>query len=517
MLPLMKDHTRNRSTSILRKHYLRKRGTIKPLNASLSFTFEKLDSNVQPTSTPRAKLRNEYEEYNKLLNLLSAKISKFLTSKCNRYKEMYAKIGEFFKREVTEINRLSSEWFRKIETVKEIASQMEFNAIQITPARLIREGESLKNQEESNVLVQRLEYEIGILKHYANKMTDYENKRDDFISEKIDDLLSNKFSDFDDPKQGPNAMEEKNINAEPIIEKVLVKPEKPSILSTKYDIVTPNEFYLLDIMRNTKQRLSFTNFKLPPNCASLFIQGRYFVCGGRSDDNEKTKSEFRIMCEYDFNNNEFNQKAPMVEKRRNHSIIGIEDIGEFYCIGGYNKRYGYLNSCEKYNIENNQWKRVGDMNDSKQDPSVCLVNNKYIYIIGGALHNKEEWIYLDTLERLDIQNDMNNCERILYKFDTSWSSRAFMGTIPLNNDNILIFGGYNGKMLDEYFVYSISENYLKETSKKLPKGSTFVCRNSGVLLFNNNIFAISGNNFDVFKYDLEKDEWEIPNIPWTIT
>jgi len=88
-----------------------------------------------------------------------------------------------------------------------------------------------------------------------------------------------------------------------------------------------------------------------------------------------------------------------------------------YVMGGYDGVQNiFLNCCEMYNIQNNEWKYFAPMNISKCAFSATVVNKEYIYTFGGY----------DGTQRLDA------IERYFIK-DGSWELLDVKLKFPLSN------------------------------------------------------------------------------------
>ena len=90
----------------------------------------------------------------------------------------------------------------------------------------------------------------------------------------------------------------------------------------------------------------------------------------------------------------------MKQMRKEHSAVICENT--VYVMGGYDGQQStFLNLCEKYDVEKNQWKPFVPMNIAKCAFSACVVNRKYIYTFGGYDGTKR----LDTIERFDLKEE----------------------------------------------------------------------------------------------------------------
>ena len=42
-----------------------------------------------------------------------------------------------------------------------------------------------------------------------------------------------------------------------------------------------------------------------------------------------------------------------------------------------------ISDCEAFSIEKNEWKKIHSMSEPKANASACVVDNKFIFAIGG--------------------------------------------------------------------------------------------------------------------------------------
>ena len=75
-------------------------------------------------------------------------------------------------------------------------------------------------------------------------------------------------------------------------------------------------------------------------------------------------------------------RASMNQMRKEHAAV---INGSFvYVMGGYDGVQNiFLNCCEMYNIQKNEWKYFAPMNISKCAFSATVVNKEYVYTFGG--------------------------------------------------------------------------------------------------------------------------------------
>jgi hypothetical protein len=104
--------------------------------------------------------------------------------------------------------------------------------------------------------------------------------------------------------------------------------------------------------------------------------GTIFISGG---DNEG--ATLQTCCIYNQNQNILIQKRPMNNARKLHSSIYLS--GFVYVFGGYNGD-DIFNSVERYDLKNDSWILIGNMNINRAYSSLLRYGNDYIFIIGGA-------------------------------------------------------------------------------------------------------------------------------------
>jgi N-acetylneuraminic acid mutarotase len=62
--------------------------------------------------------------------------------------------------------------------------------------------------------------------------------------------------------------------------------------------------------------------------------------------------------------------------------------------------------AEVYDVSKNLWTEVGDLNVGRHYHSMCVVDQRYLYVIGGRDSMTET--PLDSIERLDCFADPSN-------------------------------------------------------------------------------------------------------------
>ena len=250
---------------------------------------------------------------------------------------------------------------------------------------------------------------------------------------------------------------------------------------------------------------SFINF--PENSKYINLGSSILLTGGYINK-EKTNncylmiiSEIPSKKEYELSIISY---AKMLSARERHNIIYLPDKKVvLVCSGFFNKESEYSE------LNNNEWNNLGEMNEVRGNATISYINNRYIYVIGGykILDNKKGQ-YLNNLEYLDFNNLNNGWKQI--EFGNLNIQLSAMGVIPINNNQFILCGGFDGKEYkrDVYKVDCSNCNnvIVEKTNFILPAGYIFL----------HNTFAKMENNFynieltgNVIKFNVDTYKFEV--------
>lgn len=189
-------------------------------------------------------------------------------------------------------------------------------------------------------------------------------------------------------------------------------------------------------------------------------------------------------------------KAAMHQSRKEHASVFLQ--GAVYVLGGYDGMMNiFLNSCERYDLETNEWTPVSSMLIPKCAFGATTLSNRYIFTLGGYDGSDR----LSSVERYDTQIDKWTLLDVKLKQPLS-NSACF----PYSHNSIVILGGgYNAGFCLEVNQLDINTNTWKQLA---PMGDGRDLRNKLVML-NGNVYAIGGNNCVAERYALKKGEWQM--------
>jgi len=488
-------------------------------NLNKSFDYIKIHSHGK--STPKFKpfqvrvvrntrkqliksfIKSEFEQQIEKLVKLSTfienseqTISSFFNSKINGYKKMCDKIIQSFENLIIGLEKQHKSWIRKINEFKE----------------------RLKN-EENRMNSHKKAFENNSEGSEKNSMDSSENDSEisQIVEQKLQQIEYNSLCFMDEFNKSKSAInsEEKNlcekcdklfIHDEILIPEISVENECINFqIAIKNDKIKPNDIYFLNLQSMCYEKIKIPTQKIHYNSAGILVKNRYFLCGG---NDQTAKIEYSEMYELDKESASWIKKQSMNIARRNHTLISFNSAEFIYAICGYNSEYKYLSHCEKYSINHNKWIEIPETNEKKQDPSICQVNNRFIYIMGGGKYEDSEWIFSDNIEYLDTYAETEWKIFNLSPNSDILPPQCYCGAVQVSYTEILIFGGFHDNLhQNECFILNLENSTLEKLSTKLPKPASFINRNSLPKIKGNLLYAIQANSLDIFVCGLSEFKW----------
>jgi len=255
-----------------------------------------------------------------------------------------------------------------------------------------------------------------------------------------------------------------------------------------------NKLLLYDMQKRTTQIMDFgTHFHIPFHYSSAILDNKIYFAGGDDDGYRKDCYELSITKKY------IQKLYDLNIERRNHGLCALNIARILYCVGGYNKRHGTLNSVEKYEFSRPRWVIVSSLNEKRQWPGVCQFNNRLIYAFGGSNSN--------SIEKLDILNEELGWQIVILNEnkDYVWTGRFACAAVQVGVEEILIFGGCEQTDLDSAVLYNpVKEIIVK--SDNLPIPSLF-CQFSPAIT-PQHVGIIGWRNEEMYLYSIKKHKWE---------
>ena len=138
------------------------------------------------------------------------------------------------------------------------------------------------------------------------------------------------------------------------------------------------------------------------------------------------------------------KKAPMIQNRKEHSIVQLQNA--VYALGGFDGE-NFLKTCERYDLEKDEWKFVSSMKIPKCAFASSVLNNRFIYVFGGY----DGMERLNTIEKFD--SEFNRWDVLQLKLRKPLSNAA---AVSPRDDTIVLLGKFIEKKGESFFL----EKYL---------------------------------------------------------
>ena len=384
-----------------------------------------------------------------------------------------------------------------------------------------------KNYSDDSILQNKIPYKFN--KDYIiskNENNEFNNKY--YNNENIQYNQPNKETNFSYNPNNENSKSNLNPKASLplILNPQILNPEEKEKIVNFYNNMQINNEIAIYCFTNLNSCLIFhlptqNWIKIPyqnqlsqkmafqKNTSITFIPDNRLIITGGYDiiSKEITNITYQINI-YDIN--EINILKPMKIKRHSHSSIFLSNY--LYCIGGYgynNDKFSNtssmvvsLKSCEKYDIQNKEWKTIKELNSARACFGICLYKSN-IFVFGGYDNNN----MLSSIEKYEPVTDI----WITY-FIKLPIKIAELGVINFNNKYIFLLGGIDEKknILDNVYIGRLDHNIIKYSWKEAPK---LICpRNikNNCFYINNYIYVIGGSSEGICeRYNLIKQKWEM--------
>ena len=217
----------------------------------------------------------------------------------------------------------------------------------------------------------------------------------------------------------------------------------------------PNTFGLFIFNKMNNSTLSFeysTNIYFQLRTVNQFSAycnalNKLYISGGELSNNQITDSFMSIdLTQVQQNIFVPTQLCNLRKKRYWHSMIFIPEK-YIFIIGGPNEV-----DVELYDVEKNISVIDSRLNTDRCEPSLILVNEKYLYTFFG-FHLYESFI--NTIERCNINKRQRNWEMVNYKLsNTPNLAKAFFGVSYVGNNILLVSDKENQNDLKPNYILS---------------------------------------------------------------
>jgi hypothetical protein len=268
------------------------------------------------------------------------------------------------------------------------------------------------------------------------------------------------------------------------------------------------ELHLFDVINYAYKSIKLIiPFKIPPFSRSIVVpDGKIYLIGGEDPEIGAKKEVYTFNLSTMDTDHSLHPKCPMPFKKYDFTLCYHK--GFIYVICGKDSDSQVVDSCEKYDINRNQWSLIAPINKRRYAASAVIAKeiNK-IYLFGGRsdYHN----MMMDDIEEYDISK--NVWKIIKLKAPHEWTPVEVCSTIQIGPGRILVFGGSDASIEDSKHSYVFhTEDYMLEKTSSLKKAHVFV---SAPFMHGNYVFAV-GNEYyvksrNIHRFNISKLEWEI--------
>lgn len=234
---------------------------------------------------------------------------------------------------------------------------------------------------------------------------------------------------------------------------------------------------------------------------SAVLDNYLFIVGGY----RMTSQEISAVHCYNPCRNEWNQVAPLNQKRSNFKLLAVQ--GKLYAVGGQ-----CLSTVECYSPEQDWWTCVSSMPDPLAEFSACECQDM-IYVMGGYTARDRNTNVLRYCPSSDTWTVFHSCSAHIRK-------QQMLSV----EDTIFLVGGYTHELeprrrrpsqtedvltVQSYNVTTGEWLQLKENTSKSGLNLTCTLHNDGIYIMSRDVSLPTSLEHRVFlKYNIFSDAWE---------
>lgn len=238
-----------------------------------------------------------------------------------------------------------------------------------------------------------------------------------------------------------------------------------------------------------------------------FFKDSIYLCGISFSHKECQKITIKEVG--DFHIKFVMQPLPDLKFGRINSGAEIINGMYLYSIGGGTNKKGI---CEKLNLSKKQWVRFPSLNQYVQCPTVCCIDSRYLYQIGGYLGQINK--YSKIIEYIDAFDEEKGWT-IIKTYPHGWSAREIPGCLQSRPNTLLIFGGRchkSNNYILKKTIYQVQTNdhSMQQIKRELVIGGSF--GNTKPVIIKGNLYIADNEHDSVLHINLNKWEQHIKNF-----
>eukprot|EP01022_Parablepharisma_sp_SALTPOND_P016911 TRINITY_DN2590_c0_g1_i1.p1 TRINITY_DN2590_c0_g1~~TRINITY_DN2590_c0_g1_i1.p1 ORF type:complete len:583 (+),score=20.74 TRINITY_DN2590_c0_g1_i1:92-1750(+) len=321
--------------------------------------------------------------------------------------------------------------------------------------------------------------------------------QDRIVSDFTIDKVINPY--FFEKLQGGNIQETKPLDCTVTSDttKGVMKQDLDELL-VKIENTHGKEITIYNIPAGLYHNLRFSrDFKVPLNFAVIEhpCDSILYITGGWLADKYRGDT-----YEYSLSRGKITKKASMKVPRRSHA--GTFCKMPIVC-GGENSE-GHLNACEMFDYSKNVWLALPPLNEKKSYCSATNLGDTRIYVFGGYTYVNGVQKKFDTIEFLDFLEEPIVWKVLKLVKKSPWTARQDAGCIQISDEEILIFGGYDGNSKKDSMILNTDTGIMEQTGS-LPSEDRFYQRNPKTI--KEKVFAMGGTVGNLWVFDIKTHKW----------
>lgn len=160
------------------------------------------------------------------------------------------------------------------------------------------------------------------------------------------------------------------------------------------------DVFLYDVINKTQTQFQIER-EIPAGCRTIAVGKQSILLIGGQIKRLPQKLTWSIRCRT------LVCKKDMDQERSTFGIAYDSVRKDVYVFGGEGQGFSFLNHCEKYSLPSDLWTPIAPMEKEKSNASACILDSKYIFVIGrfnyGCLNDIEKYnITSDSWESINV-------------------------------------------------------------------------------------------------------------------
>ena len=240
---------------------------------------------------------------------------------------------------------------------------------------------------------------------------------------------------------------------------------------------------IYDIVSNTTQTVELDiNFKIPSFSRSIILpSSQIYLIGGEEPEYFPRKEVY--MFDYKLNDRRLHQRASMPHKKFDFTLCHLN--GCLYVICGKDSSSEVVDTCEKFNINENSWTSISSVCKKRYAASAIGFTNNKIYLFGGRSDYNN--FMVSEIEEYSVEKNEWSLVHIRNGLNF-WNPVEVCACIQISKDKILVFGGSDARIKDSSSSLIFNAfDYSFEKKSELKRPQVFV---TSPFLFGRYVYSI---------------------------